>query len=273
MNEYRTPPGFVDTPYIYCYDATGLTDGQSYQRLSLPLEGDTQFLLRRIAGLNTVATAMRLYDGDGQPTSNAPMRVGAQWPMPEIAYGRTGSGEILFDLQTVARSSIACGTTIYTSHLYFQGVKRRRATFTQGVAGVWSPTPWTYVQPVTVDWYRYITGAIVEPPRRIMLAINDYDFSLRQLRLVNTTDGGAFTAPTIQLRLYDADGRALSSAPVNQNTINSAVDATACFPVPEVQYPFGSTLQFDVVSNICNTDPSFPKTVRIELIGYRRIPK
>lgn len=267
-----TPQGYVDTPFIYVYDGTGLTDGSSYQRLSVRLEGDDDFLLRRVAGLPAVAASMVLYDGGGQPRSAAAVRAGNNWTIaPEVRY--PAQGELLFDLATVARASIACGTTIYTAYLAFQGIKRRRATWPTLPPAI--ETPYTYSETLTIDWYRYISlpAAVVEHPRVFRVQVDDYDFVLQRLRLCNG-DGTALTGATIQLRLYDDQDRALSSAPVNQQVLNSAVAGWgSCFPAPAVIYRRGSTLRFDVTSMVCNTDVAFPKDIRLELTGYRRIPR
>lgn len=267
-----TPAGFVDTPFIYVYDATGLSDGASYQRQSIRLDGDDDFLLRRVAGLPLCAQGMVLYDGGGQPRTAAAVRAGNNWTIaPEIRY--PAQGEILFDLAAVARGTISCSATIYTSYLAFQGVKRRRSTWPMPVAA--NETPFTYCRTLSIDWYRYISlpAAVVEHPRIFRVAIDDYDFVLQRLRLCNG-DGTALTGATIQLRLFDDQDRALSNAPVNQQVLNSAVAGWgSTFPTPGVIYRRGSTLRFDVVSMVCNTDVAFPKDIRLELGGYRRVPR
>lgn len=272
MNTYFTPEGFVDTPYIYVYDGNPLTDGVSYQRLSTRLEGDCDFLLRRIAGLTSISPTILLYSGQGQPISSAPLRAGAVLPFaPEIRYA--ADGEIIFDLGSVARTNFACGTTIYTARLVFQGVKRRRSSVGQAdVHGV----PFSYAYDLTVDWYRYLSlpAAQVEASRPFYVEVSDYDFLLQGLRIANA-DGSALTTGVIEVRLYDDRGRSLSSAPVPQQWLNAALISSGignCFPTPGVLYRKGSVLRFDVTSMICNTDPSFPRLFRMELFGLRRLP-
>lgn len=265
-----TPNGFVDTPYIFVYDANSLTDGQSYQRLAVRMEGDCDFVLRKVCGLTSVATAMVLYNGQGQATSSAAMRAGSVFPIaPEIQYG--AAGEILFDLATVSRSSFACSATIYNARIAFQGVKRRRMSVpTPEVRGL----PYSYAYDLTVDWYRYISlpAAQIEAPRPIYLEISDYDFHLQGIRLANA-DGTSLTTGVVELRLYDDRGRSLSSGPVPQQWLNSALLSGfgSCFPVPSVLYRKGSVLRCDVTSMICNTDPSFPRQLRMELFGVRSV--
>lgn len=270
MSAYQTPDGFVDTPYIYVYDGTSLTDGVSYQRLSTRMEGDFDFILRRVAGLNSIAESLTLYNGQGQPISSAPIRAGVVLPIaPESQY--SANGEILFDLVNVARSNFACATTIYTARLAFQGVKRRRASAAMPeIQGI----PFSYAYDLTVDWYRYVSlpAAQVEAPRPIYLEISDYDFWLHGIRLSNA-DGTALATGVVELRLYDDRGRSLSSAPVPQQYLNSALITGYgnCFPVPSVSYRRGAVLRLDVASMICNTDPTFPRLIRMELFGVRRV--
>lgn len=271
MNTYQTPDGFVDTPYIYVYDGSGLTDGASYQRLSSRMEGDFDFVLRRVCGLSSLAQSLVLYNGLGQAISSAPLRAGAIFPLaPEMVY--SANGEILFDLRTVARSNFACGTTIYTSYLLFQGVKRRRVV--TGAPGFVQGVPFTYTYDLNVNWYRYVSlpGAQMEAPRPVYVSVDDYDFELQGVRVANL-DGTALTNGVIELRIFDDRGRSLSSAPVPQQYLNSALISGFgnCFPVPGVLYRRGSVLRFDVASMICNTDPSFPRQFRLEFFGVRRV--
>lgn len=268
---YQTPEGFVDTPYIYVYDGSSLADGASYQRLSVRMEGDFDFVLRRAVGLNSIAESMTLYNGQGQPITSAPLRAGLVLPIaPETQY--SASGEILFDLNNVSRANFACGATIYTARIAFQGVKRRRVSSSApDIQGV----PFSYAYDLTVDWYRYVSlpGAQVEAPRPVYIEISDYDFLLYGLRFANA-DGTALANGVIELRLYDDRGRQLSSAPVPQQYLNSALIGGGygnCFPVPGVLYRRGSVLRFDITSMICNTDPSFPRLIRVEMFGVRRL--
>ena len=54
---YRTPPGTLDAPFVYVYDASALTDGQTYQDVAKSIQGDSDFVLRVIRGLDTVLAA------------------------------------------------------------------------------------------------------------------------------------------------------------------------------------------------------------------------
>ncbi len=52
MQSYRTPEGKIDIPYVYLFDATGLTDGQSYQYLNVLMDHNSDFILRAVRGMN-----------------------------------------------------------------------------------------------------------------------------------------------------------------------------------------------------------------------------
>src|SRR6202030_1956033 len=54
IEEYQAPNGAVDFPFAYVYDATALTDGNTYQNVQVQLQNDSQFVLRAIRGATTV---------------------------------------------------------------------------------------------------------------------------------------------------------------------------------------------------------------------------
>lgn len=273
MIEHVTAPGTVETPFMYVYDASTLTDGASYSDLTVVLDGDADFLLRRVAGLSFVAESIWLSDGRGLPVSSKALRAGRAMVLtPEVAYRR--DSVIRFRLNNVLRSFNACATNIYYSLLAFQGVKVRAGTPVPGNPG--ARIPYEYSEEVAVNWYRYTAPPVVEPPRTFRIAVDNYDFFLEQIRITSTTGLTAANTPLL-LTLFDGDDRPLSSAPLPHQYINSNRQSTLipygnCWPVPEVRYRKGSTIRFDVTSMICNTDPSFPVNLRIEFTGYRSMP-
>lgn len=40
IQDYITPPGATDFPFIYLYDGSALTDGLNYHDIPLQLQGD-----------------------------------------------------------------------------------------------------------------------------------------------------------------------------------------------------------------------------------------
>lgn len=261
----------IESPYIYVYDASALTDGQSYQRLHLEMrDGNNAFSLRRIAGLNTVAASMNLYTPG---TSSKRLfaraaRIGNNHLVaPELRFD--GRQSFLFDLNTVARSVTACGTNIYTSFLAFQGVRHLEGEAPR----VYSKArPFTLVYPLTIDWYRFVSlpAAAIERPRRYAISINTQDFELQRIRIRNA-DGSAVATNFFQIQLYDALERPLSNAPVLQSFVNNLSSGyNSVFPVPPVLYPVRRDLRFDITSLICNTDVTFPKSYTISFEGVHR---
>ena len=52
---YQTPQGCHDVPFIYLFDATALTDGLDFvNQLGIKMDSDSKFILRRIAGAQSV---------------------------------------------------------------------------------------------------------------------------------------------------------------------------------------------------------------------------
>lgn len=258
------------TPYMYVFDASGLTDGVSYARRHIDLRADgDSFRLRRIAALNTVASTMSLYrDASNKVFTDS--RLGNHYLVrPELVFD--GRDSILFDLGTVTRAFNACALPIYTSQIVFQGTRRGRD---REFAGWRDRRPYTLPYTLTVDWYRYaslVTG-VVNPARRFRIPIENYDFELHRIRIRNS-DGSAVAANHFAVQLYDAFGNALSDAPVLQSCLNQLSSGyDSVFPDPPVIYPSRTDLVMDVTSLICNTDGTFPKVYSITFEGVRRLP-
>lgn len=261
----------IQSPYIYVYDGSGLTDGQSYQRLHLEMrDGNNAFALRRIAGLNTLATSMNLYaPGTSQKRLFArAARIGNNHLVaPELVFD--GRQSFVFDLNTVNRSVTACGTNIYTSFLAFQGVRTLDGDAPRQYS---KARPFTLSYSLTVDWYRYVSlpAAAIERPRRFAIPIDTHDFELHRIRIRNA-DGTAVATNFFQILLYDALDRPLSNAPLLQSFVNNLASGyNSVFPVPPVLYPVRRDLRFDITSLICNTDVTFPKSYTISFEGVQR---
>ena len=130
---YQTPQGYVDFPFAYVYDGTGLTDGQTYFNVTKQLQGDSEFILRRIVGVPTVVASaaaggrFNYKNSSGSYTAGNPgtgIAFKDVWPVvPEKRYA--ANRQIVFDLFDVARNFNVCGgTPIYNSYIAFMGVKR-----------------------------------------------------------------------------------------------------------------------------------------------------
>src|SRR5262249_54415361 len=159
--------------------------------LSQRIQGDADFVLRRIQGLPDVASGIVYRAASGQQRISAGggsvngviYTRGAQISRdytvsPEELYPATS--EIGFDLFTVARAFTACGAApIFTSNLYFQGVRRIRGekTLPQTEYSYWEK-PYNYHFDLVVDWRRYVSlpAAVVEIPRRFVIQIVNFDF-------------------------------------------------------------------------------------------------
>jgi len=273
VSPYRTPPGYIDFPFFYVYDARGLTDGASYYDVSLPLQGDSDFILRRVTGIQTVVGATgqwRYRNANGAYTSSAAMFAPAnsRTVLPEKAYPYNTS--IRFDLLNVARQSVACAPTIYTSFLAFQGVKR----FIQGqgyptgrTAYRYREYKWAYPVELTLSSFN---GS--EPVRFTQL-LDNFDFELLRVS-VSYQDGTAVTTPDFGITLYDPNSHQFSSLPVNVDFINNAFarfpSQKSIFPVPGILYPAGSQIQFDLTSYLCLAGGA--KNYEILFDGVQRLP-
>lgn len=288
VEPYFTPAGYVDFPFTYVYDATGLTDGRTYMNIQKQLSGDSDFILRSIVGAPTVLAEGA--DGGKFNFKNASGSYAIQSQIvmsdvysvvPEKFYPRDAS--IVFDLYNVLRDSVVCGgNPVKSSYIAFQGVKR----FALGQGYAVRETPYRYKEkrysfeyPLTVSVGRYTTvgGSIQTPPVRQVVTMDNYDFEL--LQIVISFDGvtGALQTADFQVMLYDANMHQLSDVPLNQGFINSgkptaaaAPQYTAVMPVPSLVYPAGGNIVFDVSSLLCANEP--PLSYNVSFKGIWRMP-
>lgn len=290
-SNYYTPEGYVDIPYIYQFDCSGLTDGTSPQGLVLKIDNDSDFILRRVFGFDTVATGgMTLYNYSGSTCWDAGtinptgLNIGVSWAvMPEKLYPK--SSFIKFDLFTVARQNVVCaGNNIFNSIIGFQGVRRYKTGVPGFQPGAPQP-PLTYdpnaylrkqitkVLPIPFNWSHWIGAAangLAAGLHPFRLQIADYDFELHDISFWNP-DNTVLSGQSIRVMLYDQSDRTLFSSPVWSTQINSAVKAHAgMFPSPPLLYPVWTNLRIDVESIVCAT----PNTqILIYLQGVQRMPK
>ena len=255
---YLIPPGKIDFPYIYIFDASNLTDGLTYQNLQVRLDGDSDFILRSIIGvprcIDTFPNGGRwayYNESKSYAMGNPSTGIGAanNWPvLPEKVY-TLEAGEITFDLYTVLRS-VSCAldaSPVYDSQIGWRGVKRLPLNAgypPQKSSYQYREIDWTYVYPLTLDWEH------LDPlrTRRYIQQMEPWDFELLQV-LITRTDG--VPAPTtglvtddFSITLYDPNLHSMSNVPVPQSFINSAKPTPqtqqqyqSCFPAPSVLYP------------------------------------
>lgn len=290
---YRTPEGKVDFPFAYVFDATGLTDGLAQlQNLSVQFQGDSEFVLRRISGVNlcvnTAANGGRFNYrnasgsyANGNPSSGIVMP--PNWPVvPEKLYPAHGAA-LMFDLyQTLRNFSVCGGTPIYDSYIAFFGVKRFSGEPYQTPYRYWEQK-YTYSFDLVINWPHFSAGTTVAPPRRFFILMDRYDFELMRLSVTNNTAGAQAGAPAalvtndFQIMAYDANMRQFSSLPLNVQFVNSGRPTAATAPqyqpalAPSVVYPVGSAITFDITSMLCNPVAA-PQTYNIAFEGIWRMP-
>lgn len=282
---YHTPDGYVDLPSHYVYDTSMLTDGQTYQNLVRTIEYDSTFILRAIlnvpSSVNPAGGGFRLSNfSKSRVISNFQQGYSKQVAIaPEIIY--PPNSQILFDLQNVLRSFNAQGggANVYTSQVVFQGVKR----YKPGVAGYSGPAfptpydpahfierPWTYVLPVTLNWNSLAL------PRTFTVEVQDWDFELHAIAVLNTATGAPPTFDMCALSLYDQSAkRALSQLPVVQSAVNNLArgHGNPVFPVPPQLYPVWTQIRLDISSLLTTTDPGAPYSLQIAFLGVNRTPR
>ena len=289
IQDYQPPGAAVDFPFIYLYDASGLTDGLNYHDIVLQLQGDSDFVLRAIRGVPncvTVPPAGRFnFRNPTQsypnsvpssgivPAVNEPVLPEKVWPIGSYIY---------FDLYSVLRSFTACGPTpIYRSQIAWCGVKR----FAPGMqpdqphttARTFRRKPQTFVFPLTVSWAHFDATGAVASVRQFYQTVENYDFELLAIRVSQPSALFPLATPDFSITLYDAHKQATSNQPVPIWYLNSARATPqttspyrVSFPCPPLIYPVNSQILFDVQSNLCAA--SVPQNYSIDFIGAWRLP-
>lgn len=294
---YRVPDGKRDVPFCYVFDASGIPDGTAIlQNNAVQLQGDSEFVLRRISGVNlcvdTPANGGRFnYRNASGSYANGNPSTGIfmppNWPVvPEKVYP-VSNGAIFFDLYQTLRSVVATcsGNPIYESYIAFWGVKRfgHPAGYpTNQTPYAYRPCKYSYSYTLTIDWNHFSSGSIVAPPRRFTVDMDRYDFELQRIQISKSTVGsegtGALVTNDFLIMGYDANLHQLSSLPLPQAFINSCRPTARTYPLyqpalaPTVVYPVGSAITFDITSNLCNGAGS-PQTYNICFDGIWRIPR
>lgn len=289
IEEYHAPNGAVDFPFTYIYDASALTDGVNVQDIEIPIQGDSDFVLRSIKGVNlcvdTPANSGKFsYKNASRSYANASPSSGviatANWPvLPEKFY--PANAAIFLDLWKTLRNFNACGgTPIYNSQIGFFGVKRFPAgsNYAQPITPYkFRRNPQTFEFTLTINWAHFDVSGAVAPYHRFIQPMDNFDFELLSVRVAQSGSVSPLATNDFQLTIYDRNMHAVSSAPVNQVFLNAA-KATAQtappyrtqWPSPVLVYPAGSHIVFDVTSQLCST--SLPQTYLISFVGVWRRP-
>ena len=276
---YRTPPGCHDSPYIYLYDATALTNGLDYvDQLSQRLDADSEFILRRIAGASSVAPFFTYRSNTGRYIWQPPAALGTgnqgDIGVPnELGYGgRQAAGQIRFDLLQVSKAVALSGGTDFLSYIAFQGVKR----FPWDRAPVPCPyrlRAYEYTLNIpAVDWTR---GQY----RRFSVKIDHTgDFELDRIVQINATNVPDQRVGVFNYLIYDPNQWQMMSLPVPDSYIcdtSNGILTTdpspmpGIFPCPAMLYPRMSLITIDLYAT-----QSTPQgdCWQILLIGQERIP-
>jgi hypothetical protein len=278
---YRTPEGKVDVPYVYAFDASGLTDGLDYKNLSVVIDHNSEFILRRVMGLNLCVNSnatgkFRCHQQNQLQMQQSPIRPGLMLDgatlsgtlpvLPEAIYQPASA--IPFELYGVLRNATADTVPIYNSFLAFCGVRRFDAgdIYTHKTSYPYRELPYTYTYPLALNWSHW-TGAsngVPTNPHVFTIPIYEDDFELCAIG-VTKSDGTAVTTNDFQISLWSADkAQQFSSLPLNLPYVNwngpkttaSLMGVTVTmqpygrpvYPVPPIVYPIRGILQFSITS-------------------------
>ncbi len=281
---YKTPPGCHDVPFIYLFDGNDLTNGSDQiNKLSTKLDSDAQFILRRIAGAQSVAQFFSYRNNSGSYVMLPPMStLGPTGGLsnqadisvaPEKFYGGLdAAGQIRFDLLTVAKAVALSGGTDFIAAIAFQGVKR----FPWDVEE--PPCPYRlrsfeYTLPIpAVDWVR---GQY----RRFSVKIDKTgDFELDSISQINATNVPDTRTGVFNYMLYDPHKWQMMSNPVPDGLIIDQLNGILAtdpapmpgvFPSPAMLYPRLTQITVDLYAT-----QSVPQGDCWQIIfrGQERIP-
>jgi hypothetical protein len=286
---YWTPEGTVDTPFSYVFDGSTLTDGANLQNIAVQLQGDSDFILRRIVGVPTCVAAapggkMNYKNASGTYTAGNPSTgiiFPNTWPVvPEKLY--RVNDQISFDLYDILRAKRICTEgTIYTgAQIAFQGVKRfgRNSTYPRQVTPYkYREVTYKYAFELTINFAHFNSAGVANPAQTFYQPMDNFDFELLAIRISQPGAAGALQANDFQIMLFDSNQHQFSTIPLNQGFINAgrpnpanAPQYQASFPTPSQIYPAGGAIRFDITSMLCSA--SLPQTYEIEFDGIWRYP-
>lgn len=187
MRLYSPPPGYIDLPYSWVFDASSLTNGKNYSNLLVYMQGGYgDFLLRRVVGVNRIVPSpgtYQLQDRNLAGLSQIPINGGSADDLgfaPELFYPELSA--VRFNLANV---SLAAPTT--AAQIAFQGVRRMKSSAPRNPRYKATPKTYTYMVSVPVN---APIGSMV----RTWVPITDTDFELYQLIILKSTLGSLCTA-------------------------------------------------------------------------------
>ena len=260
---------YYDLPFIYVYDGDALTDSVNYADTSVLLLNNSDFILRRICGVNNLATTFRYRDSQRMNRIQSLSLVNNDIvSVPESLY--PAASQIGFDLGNVARANnTGGGQTHYFSQIGFQGVRR--------FYGVETPESnyRYYDRPYTIRFDFTIADTGLASPLQYNVQVPDRDFELLSIVALIDTSGGAFpqvmASHDFKITLYDAKQNQLSNAPVVDEYIcANGPDYNSIFPVPTIWYPVNSVIRFDIQSLLLAAQ--VPASVTLLFNGLWRFP-
>ncbi len=276
---YKTPQGCHDSPFIYLADLNDLVNGQDYvSQLSQKLDADSEFILRRIAGVSSVAPFFTYRNNTQGYVWKPPAALGPGnqgdigLPFEKSYGGLQSSGVIRYDLLQVNKAVALSGGSDFLAYIAFQGVKR----FPYDVQP--DPCPYRlrsfeYVLNVpAVDWVR---GQYREFAIKIDRT-GDWEFN--RIVQVNATNVPDTRVGVFNYLIYDPHRWQMMSAPVPDSyicdTSNGILTSDpspmpGVFPSPGMLYPRNS----QIVIRLYATQ-SVPQgdCWQIFLMGQERIP-
>jgi hypothetical protein len=258
---YQTPQGCHDSPFIYLFDGNDLVNGtDQIGKLSQKLDADSEFLLRRIAGAQSVAQFFSVRNNSGSyvwmppisvlgPTGGVSNQGDISFPFEKSYGGTAAAGQIRFDVLTVTKALAPSGGSDFIAAIAFQGVKR----FPWDVEA--PPCPYrlrsfeyTLAIPV-VDWVR---GQY----RRFHVKIDKTgDFELDSISQINATNIPDTRTGVFNYMLYDPHKWQMMSAPVpdglivdqlNGILVTDPAPMPGVFPAPAMLYPRLSQIIVDL---------------------------
>ena len=290
---YRTPPGCHDVPFIYLFNGNDLTEGIDYvNQLSVKTDADSKFILRRIAGVNSVGEFFTYRNASSSYVWKPPISVlsptnqfGSNQAdisvLPEKIYPENGT--IRFDTLIVAKALAASGGTDFLAYIAFQGAKR---------------FPYDVVQPpcpYRLRGYQYVlnipavTWTRGQYQRFVIKIDHGYDFELLRLDQLDTTthssgSGGGLPVPAtsrvgvFNYMLYDPNRFQLMTDPVPDSYIIDQINGIfpadpspmpGVFPCPGMLYPRLTQITVDLyaVQSVAQGD-----AFQIIFDGMERIP-
>ena len=262
---------FYDLPFIYVYDGDALVDGRDYADTSVLLLNNSDFILRRICGVNNLAHTFRYRDAQRMNRIQWLSQVNNDIvSVPESLY--PAASQLGFDLGNVLRANnTGGGQTHYYSQIGFQGVRRFYGTETPESNYRYYDRPYT----IRFDFTIFDTG--LASPLQYNVVVPDRDFELLSITALIDKTGGRSANPTVQaahdfkMTLYDARQNQLSNAPVvDEYLCAGGANYNSIFPVPTIWYPVNSVIRFDIQSLLLAAQ--VPASVTLLFNGLWRFP-